>query len=59
MFETQEVDKVNQKLSKVIEEELKNIENGISKIIRNDNLLKEKYQLQSTLKGIGLMTLQL
>lgn len=56
MYETPKVDKVNQNLLKVIQGELKNIENEISKIIRKDKLLNEKYHLLDTIKGIGLMT---
>jgi transposase len=56
MFDLKMVAKSHQKLLKVIEKEIETIELEIAKTIQDDPVLKQKFELINSIKGVGLMT---
>jgi transposase len=56
MYELKEVKKITEKMLKVLEKELDNIEKLIKQTIDEDTVLKSKYEKISIIKGVGLMT---
>ena len=56
MYELKLVTKSNEKILKLIEDQIEKIESEIEKLIEKDVLLKSKYEFVRSIKGAGLMT---
>jgi len=56
MYDLKEVKKSLEKMLKVIDKELANIEKQIRETINNDPILNSKYEKITSIKGVGLMS---
>lgn len=56
MYDLKQVTKSNEKILKLIEDQIEKLESEIEKLIEKDVLLKSKYEFVNSIKGVGLMT---